>query len=144
MALARYHQPSYRFMLVVPRVGSADTMAYLARQVCKFSVLFAGLPFVVLMFLLGGWGSESVCSSVDALLGATVPDGIPQGYLNRIRPSACPISHPGLQVHKPEDLFYHLGGNGPWIRKRRDVSSHEVEAPSGCEIEQVHMVSFLY
>lgn len=42
------------------------------------------------------------------------------------------------------NLLYHLGGNGPWIPKRTDILNHTIDAPSGCRIEQVHMVGLDY
>lgn len=39
------------------------------------------------------------------------------------------------------DLFYHLGGNGPWIRKRDGHGHPEDPLPDTCMIDQVHMLS---
>lgn len=41
---------------------------------------------------------------------------------------------------KPE-LFYHLGGNGPWIPKVSGTVEGGVQPPEGCHVTQVHMVS---
>jgi hypothetical protein len=41
------------------------------------------------------------------------------------------------------NLFYHLGGNGPWIEKANPrFGSYEDEGkpPEGCVVDQVHMV----
>src|SRR4051812_32840814 len=34
------------------------------------------------------------------------------------------------------DLFYHLGGNGPWIPKTNSVAYSDVQLPSACRIDQ--------
>lgn len=49
------------------------------------------------------------------------------------------------QDHEEDDwnLFYHLGGNGPWIEKvdaRYGTYEKDGTAPPGCVIDQVHMV----
>jgi hypothetical protein len=38
------------------------------------------------------------------------------------------------------DLFYHLGGNGPWIPKVEGVIHDTLAPPTGCDVDQVHMV----
>lgn len=38
------------------------------------------------------------------------------------------------------DLFYHLGGNGPWIPKIEGVIHGTLAPPTGCDVDQVHMV----
>ena len=38
------------------------------------------------------------------------------------------------------DLFYHLGGNGPWIPKVEGVIHGTLAPPTGCDVDQVHMV----
>ena len=46
------------------------------------------------------------------------------------------------QDNGPHDwnLFYHLGGNGPWIPKSRNITDDSIAPPPGCRVEQVHMV----
>ncbi|KAI4281681.1 MAG: hypothetical protein L6R38_003499 [Xanthoria sp. 2 TBL-2021] len=39
------------------------------------------------------------------------------------------------------DILYHLGGNGPWIKKIDGIVAGGIHAPEGCEVEQVHMLS---
>jgi hypothetical protein len=50
----------------------------------------------------------------------------------------------GLARHdQPEDtwnLFYHLGGNGPWIQKHTTYGSVDDSLPENCRVDQVHMV----
>lgn len=37
-------------------------------------------------------------------------------------------------------MFYHLGGNGPWIAKVDGVVGNDISPPEDCSIQQVHMV----
>jgi hypothetical protein len=39
------------------------------------------------------------------------------------------------------NLFYHLGGNGPWIRKTDGLYYYDAPLPKKCSVDQVHMVS---
>lgn len=38
------------------------------------------------------------------------------------------------------NILHHLGGNGPWIRKRTNVVDGGTDPPAGCRVDQVHMV----
>jgi len=40
------------------------------------------------------------------------------------------------------NLFYHLGGNGPWIQKRDGINYVDAVLPKTCAVDQVHMVGF--
>ena len=42
--------------------------------------------------------------------------------------------------YTPPELFYHLGGNGPWIPKINGTIDEGIEPPAGCRVTQVHMV----
>lgn len=44
-------------------------------------------------------------------------------------------------VEPPWNILYHIGGNGPWIRKKDGTVEEDIEPPRGCKVEQVHMVS---
>lgn len=39
------------------------------------------------------------------------------------------------------NLFYHLGGNGPWIQKHTKEGSAADALPKDCSVDQVHMMS---
>lgn len=39
------------------------------------------------------------------------------------------------------NILYHLGGNGPWVEKIIDVVEGGIGVPSGCEVEQVHLMA---
>jgi acid phosphatase len=47
---------------------------------------------------------------------------------------ARPISDQAWNIH------HHLGGNGPWI-SNADENNNDIRTPTGCEIEQVHILS---
>jgi len=40
------------------------------------------------------------------------------------------------------NIFYHMGGNSPWIPKLRDTENGGIKPPAGCHVDQVHMVGF--
>lgn len=41
----------------------------------------------------------------------------------------------------PWNMLYHVGGNGPWIKKVDGTNGEDIEPPAECTVEQVHMVS---
>ncbi|PVI06004.1 phosphoglycerate mutase-like protein [Periconia macrospinosa] len=49
----------------------------------------------------------------------------------------------GAMGSRPTDwnLFYHLGGVGPWVEKNIDVIEGGISPPDGCEVEQIHMMA---
>ncbi|KAK7536406.1 3-phytase B precursor [Phyllosticta citribraziliensis] len=47
----------------------------------------------------------------------------------------------GGNIDRDWNIFYHLGGNGPWVEKVDGVVQGAVVVPDGCEVEQVHMMS---
>jgi hypothetical protein len=56
----------------------------------------------------------------------------------------APLTQPPTGQHIVTDtewnLFYHLGGNGPWIPKVDGVIRDSLAPPIGCVVDQVHMV----
>jgi|SRR5271155_221377 len=48
--------------------------------------------------------------------------------------------YPGKPSAREWNLFYHLGGNGPWIPKVTGVVEDDHTLPQGCVVDQVHMV----
>jgi len=38
------------------------------------------------------------------------------------------------------NIFYHLGGNGPWVEKVDGVLDGGIQVPDGCEVDMAHMV----
>ena len=67
--------------------------------------------------------------------------------LSRIHRGIChgpsPLASSGLCASVLQtgwNLFYHLGGNGPWIRKADLPYYHDSPLPQKCSVDQVHMV----
>ena len=73
------------------------------------------------------------------MLNSRFLQGATQGWL----PAWITSVHPSEHGESSWDILYHLGGNGPWIQKFDGILEENIEPPSGCEIEQVHMVSLL-
>jgi hypothetical protein len=46
----------------------------------------------------------------------------------------------GGKTDKDWNIYYHLGGNGPWIPKHDGVVTNDTAPPEGCTVQQVHMV----
>lgn len=72
-----------------------------------------------------------------AIFTAVFAELFPQAPL--LDDAGLPRSTAGENL-KP-DLFYHLGGNGPWIPKINGTVEGGVEPPEGCRVTQVLMVS---
>jgi acid phosphatase len=46
----------------------------------------------------------------------------------------------GGKVDENWNIYYHLGGNGPWIPKLDGIVTNDTAPPEGCTVTQVHMV----
>jgi acid phosphatase len=53
--------------------------------------------------------------------------------LNHLHERSSPLKDDGWNLH------YHLGGYGPWVEKL-DGLVQGIEVPTGCRVDQVHMV----
>ncbi|OAL36030.1 hypothetical protein AYO20_04692 [Fonsecaea nubica] len=53
-----------------------------------------------------------------------------------LRAGLCSTAFPALW-----NIFHHLGGNSPWIRKIHSVNYYDSPLPKKCSIDQVHMLS---
>jgi hypothetical protein len=51
-------------------------------------------------------------------------------------------AHNAGKIAKDWNILYHLGGNGPWVQKIDGIITNDISPPEGCEIQQVHMVSW--
>ncbi|KKY14297.1 putative multiple inositol polyphosphate phosphatase [Phaeomoniella chlamydospora] len=71
-----------------------------------------------------------------------VPELVEQLYTRSLRLTLCwdSANHTPLE-DELQGLAYYLGGNSPWIPKKRNVSRQAIEPPEGCQVEQVHMIS---
>lgn len=56
-------------------------------------------------------------------------------------PRGSDLAAASTSSESPWNLFYHLGGNGPWIPKRTDDGSAADPLPDACVVDQVHMMS---
>lgn len=55
-----------------------------------------------------------------------------------------PFATPGFcssTTGREWNLFYHLGGNGPWIPKHNAVGNVYTPLPEGCAVDQVHVLA---
>ncbi|EHY57449.1 hypothetical protein HRR83_002934 [Exophiala dermatitidis] len=51
------------------------------------------------------------------------------------------LSKAGVCLATVWNLFYHLGGNGPWIPRADGVAYSDALLPEGCSVDQAHMLS---
>lgn len=117
-------------------------MARSTRGCSLFPLIPSGLVLLILLppFLLGLPLARSD-SPVGSFLATYIPENVYSVLFSQdYKPTSWRGGAAGNDKQQ-EDLFYHLGGNGPWIPKRRDVLEHGVEPPEGCKVEQVHMMS---
>lgn len=77
--------------------------------------------------------SSFVCFAV-ALLFLLSPQSFPFFSAPRLKDCAK------IGANDKWSLFYHLGGNGPWIPRVDDVVEGGIDAPEGCKIDMIHMV----
>ena len=94
-----------------------------------------------------GLGAVLIANSTTTLLAnAAIPDLIRvsyNGWIGRYRPNVqWLLQKAWMSKERPSwDISYHLGGNGPWIQKLDGVVHAGFAPPTGCQVEQVHMVS---
>ena len=85
-------------------------------MISRVSVVFLGLISLLTILYISPRAQQATCSSPGL------------GYI-------CSA----LNAPAKWDLFYHLGGNGPWIARAPESSFTDL--PPKCEVEQVHMIS---
>jgi hypothetical protein len=98
----------------------ASTMT-LSRTLRRKQILVAIAFALCVIWLLSDRIFESICITYASIAGT----------------SFCSS---GL-VNSDWNLFYHLGGNGPWIPKIDGTEYRDAPFPDGCVVDQVHMVS---
>ncbi|KAK8212935.1 hypothetical protein M8818_003100 [Zalaria obscura] len=84
--------------------------------------LFVLIPFITAISWARAFGQAS-------WLSAYLPADI-----------ASSLRLPGVDTTDDWNILYHLGGNGPWIRKEDNIISNDMEPPPGCTVDQIHMV----
>ena len=100
-------------------LGPISTMT-LSRALRKKQVLATLVIVICIIWLLSGPITERLCTSYPSLAGA----------------SLCSFDF----VNDDWNLYYHLGGNGPWIPKADVLGNVNDPLPDGCAVDQVHMV----
>lgn len=50
------------------------------------------------------------------------------------------LNHSFISNRTTDDIRYHMGGNGPFIPKVRNIAERGIDPPEGCYVDQVHMV----
>ena len=81
------------------------------------------LALVTLIVLLAWFLSDRIHETLCSLSGASAPWCL------------------STESYSEFNLFYHLGGNGPWIPKRDGLGHPEDPLPETCVVDQVHMLS---
>ena len=66
----------------------------------------------------------------------TFLDYFSKGLVQEVLPSRDDQGNGGQRWN----ILYHLGGNGPWIPKLHGIADRDIDPPSGCTVDQVHMV----
>ena len=105
-------------------------------QLRRIVVLFCAC-LILLYFLFQEQVSEKLCYSL------TGPLSIVSAKVSVIPPLEayfCARNHDRAGIDVEWNLFYHLGGNGPWIPKVDGVVRDTLAPPAGCVVNQVHMV----
>ena len=85
--------------------------------------------------------ASAIAACVAILLLLFSKDVEPFVHLFKDSPSTPAAQTPLIAEKEPAwNVFYHLGGNGPWIPKVRGVVNDTIDPPQQCKIDQVHMV----
>ena len=92
----------------------------LRRAVRKKQTIAIVLVAILCFFLLRRALTEHICPWLQPSVAAAF----------------CSFSN----THFEWNLFYHLGGNGPWVRKQDAYGNVNDPLPTGCVVDQVHMV----
>ena len=98
---------------------TASTMT-LGRTLRKKKFLISLVFAAFIVWLLSDRIAESACTSYESFAATSFCSS---GFIN-----------------SEWNLFYHLGGNGPWIPKADGHGDVNDPLPDGCVIDQVHLV----
>jgi hypothetical protein len=96
----------------------------------------------IIAFILSSAPNEAVCDFLTPYQETSSTSSVFGVLVHTVYESFCGQE---LLQDKPDDwnLYYHLGGNGPWIEKtnaRFGTYEKDGQPPEGCVIDQVHMV----
>jgi hypothetical protein len=98
-------------------------------------------PICILLYLFFQAQTRGkLCSSASTRLRplSTISRDGPLTQL--LRDYFCAPAGQHAAVDTEWNLFYHLGGNGPWIQKVDGVIHDTLAPPGGCVVDQAHMV----
>ena len=105
---------------------------------CAFTFTFGFLYFYFETRI-----SDGVCSRLSSHAPFTSTDSTFSQILGSIEGYFCAWDYlDDRESGKDWNLFYHLGGNGPWIPKIEGIAYRGHDVPVGCVVDQVHMVGF--
>jgi hypothetical protein len=100
--------------------------------------LLTTIVAVTLSFL----SNDAVCVPLGSHLADSDTSSFYSPFFHTVHHRLCGQG----SLHEKQDdwnLFYHLGGNGPWVGKanpRFGTYDKEGAPPEGCVVDQVHMV----
>lgn len=101
------------------------------------------LGTIIIAVALSFLSKDTVCASLASQLETLDSSSIQALLIHTLHQHFC--GQASQQDNKQDDwnMFYHLGGNGPWIEKsdaRFGTYEKDGKPPPGCVIDQVHMV----
>lgn len=107
------------------------------------SLLFIVITTVIAI-ALSFLSDDTICVSLASQLETLDPSSVHGLLIQTLHQRFCGQAA-SQQDSKQDDwnLFYHLGGNGPWVEKvdaRFGTYEKDGKPPPGCVIDQVHMV----
>ena len=129
-------------MLIVADIGIKDISKHLLSKTSTTAMLPIALLFAILLPSFFGLDLRLFhCSLLDPFIASILPQRL-QHFCRNLKYQTCSeIDNFYATAPEVKDLFYHLGGNSPWIPKHRDVIGHALAPPEGCEVQQVHMLA---
>ena len=106
------------------------------------SLLFI-LVTTAIAIALSFLSNDTICASLKSQLQTLDMSSVQGQLIQALHQCLCGQTSQEEDKQGDWNLFYHLGGNGPWIEKvDARFGSHEKDGkpPPGCVIDQVHMV----
>lgn len=125
------------------KFDSQDIMYFSRAKSQRFKRILFGCIVVVVLFYIcfPTRFTEKSCSILLPRLGRKPKDASQVWSIRSGVQRICSSTDEDTGETQSEwDLFYHLGGNGPWIPKVEGVLHNGLDPPEGCKVDQVHMV----